>query len=152
MASITITHHLKAPRAKVYAALLDEQAVPNWKVPYGMTCHVHQFEPREGGAIRVSLTYDAPTGTGKTTAQTDTYHGRFVRLVPNEEIVEVDEFETDDPALQGEMTITIRLADAADGGTDLYAVHDDLPPGVSPTENEYGWRMALTNLAELVEE
>jgi uncharacterized protein YndB with AHSA1/START domain len=98
----------------------------------------------------ISLTYDAPTGTGKTTARTDTYHGRFVKLVPNEQVVEVDEFETTDPALRGEMTITITLVDA-DGGTDLHAVHDGLPPGVSPTDNELGWRLALAKLAALVE-
>src|ERR671926_85553 len=76
------------------------------------SCHVHAFDAREGGSFRISLTYDAPTGTGKTTAHTDTYHGRFVKLVPNEQIVEVVEFETADPALQGEMTITITLTDA----------------------------------------
>jgi Activator of Hsp90 ATPase homolog 1-like protein len=48
------------------------------------------------------------------------------------------------------MTITITLADS-DGGTDLLAVHDDLPPGVSPVENETGWQMALAKLAALVE-
>jgi uncharacterized protein YndB with AHSA1/START domain len=74
---------------------------------------------------------DAPTGTGKTSARTDTYHGRFVQLLPNERVVEVDEFETADPAMRGEMTITITLSDADDGGTDLVAVHDDVPPGVS---------------------
>jgi uncharacterized protein YndB with AHSA1/START domain len=115
-----------------------------------MTCHVHAFEAHEGGCFRISLTYDAPTGTGKTTAHTDTYHGRFVKLVTNEQIVEVDEFETDDPALRGEMTITITLLDA-DGGTDLLAVHDGLPPGVSPADNETGWQMALGKLAALVE-
>jgi uncharacterized protein YndB with AHSA1/START domain len=47
----------------------------------------------------------------------DTYHGRFVKLVPDEEVVEVVEFETADPAMQGEMTITISLADA-EGGTE----------------------------------
>jgi hypothetical protein len=26
---------------------------------------------------------DAPTGVGKTSAHTDTYHGRFVKLVPD---------------------------------------------------------------------
>jgi uncharacterized protein YndB with AHSA1/START domain len=98
----------------------------------------------------LSLTYEAPTRTGKTTAHTDTYHGRFVKLVPNEQVVEVDEFETEDPALRGEMTITITLADA-DGGTDLFAVHDGLPRGVSPADNETGWRMALAKLAALVE-
>jgi uncharacterized protein YndB with AHSA1/START domain len=119
-------------------------------VPAGMTCHVHAFDAREGGSLRISLTYDAPARIGKTTARTDTYHGRFVKLVPNEEVVEVDEFETTDPALQGEMTITIKLADA-DGGTDLLAVHDGLPRGLSPTDNETGWRMALAKLTMLVE-
>ena len=50
----------------------------------------------------------------------DTYHGRFVKLVPNERVVEVVEFETADPALRGEMTITITLADAT-GGTEVLA-------------------------------
>jgi uncharacterized protein YndB with AHSA1/START domain len=119
-------------------------------VPTGMTSHVHAFEPREGGSFRISLTYDAPTGTGKTTPHSDTYHGRFVKLVPDEQVVEVVEFETNDPALQGEMTITISLVDA-EGGTDVVAVHDGLPSGVSAADNETGWRSSLAKLAALVE-
>ena len=115
-----------------------------------MTCKVHEFDAREGGAFRISLTYDAPTGTGKTTAHTDTYHGHFVKLVPNRQVVEVVEFETTDPDLRGEMTITTTLADA-DGGTDVVLVHEGLPRGVSPADNEAGTRMALANLAALVE-
>jgi uncharacterized protein YndB with AHSA1/START domain len=150
MSSTRISRHINAPREVVYRALLDPRAVAKWKVPDGMTCRVHHFDAREGGSIRISLTYDEPTGTGKTTAHTDTYHGRFVKLVPNEQIVEVDEFETTDPALTGEMTITTTLADA-DGGTNLLAVHDGLPRGVSPADNEAGWQMALAKLAALVE-
>lgn len=71
-------------------ALLDARAVSKWKVPTGMTCHVHEFDAREGGSFRISLTYEAPTATGKTTPHTDTYHGRFVKLVPNAQVVEVD--------------------------------------------------------------
>ena len=133
MSSTRISRRVNAPRAIVYRALLDADAIATWKVPDGMTCRVHAFEPREGGSFRISLTYDAPTTTGKTTAQTDTYHGRFVKLVPNEKVVEVDEFETTDPALRGAMTITITLADV-DGGTEVLAVHDGLPPGVSRDE------------------
>lgn len=103
-----------------------------------------------GGTFRISLTYDAPTRAGKTTAHTDTFHGRFVKLVTNEQVVEVVEFETADPALRGEMTITITVTDA-DGGTDVFAVHDGLPPGLSPADNEVGWRMSLAKLAALVE-
>ena len=111
---------------------------------------MHSFEGREGGTFRISLTYDAPTGAGKTTAHTDTYHGRFVELVPNERVVEVVEFETTDPVLRGEMTITTTLADA-EGGTEVLAVHDGLPPGLSTADNEAGWREALEKLAALVE-
>jgi uncharacterized protein YndB with AHSA1/START domain len=141
---------INASRARVYDALLDPAAVARWRVPAGMTCRVHTLEPREGGAVRVSLSYEAPGRAGKTEGRTDTYHGRFVRLVPDELIVEVDEFETDDPALRGEMTMTIRLSDA-DGGTELVAVHEGLPEGLSPADNELGWREALARLAALVE-
>ena len=88
--------------------------------------------------------------TGKTTAHTDTYHGHFVKLVPDEQIVEVMEFETADPAMRGEMTVTFTLTDAG-GGTEISAVHDRLPPGLSPADNETGWREALAKLAALVE-
>jgi hypothetical protein len=70
--------------------------------------------------------------------------------VPDEQVVRVVEFETADPALQGEMTFTITLTDA-DGGTDVVGVHDSLPRGVRPADNELGWRMALDKLAAFVE-
>ena len=110
MSSTHISRRVNAPRAIVYRALLDARAIAKWMVPTGMTSHVHAFDAREGGSFRISLTYDEPTGIGKTTAHTDTYHGRFVKLVTNEQFAEVVEFETTDPALRGEMTITISLA------------------------------------------
>jgi uncharacterized protein YndB with AHSA1/START domain len=141
---------MNAPRAKVYAALIDPRAVATWMVPAGMTSHVHAFDARDGGTFRISLTYDEPTDTGKTTAHIDTYHGRFIKLVPNTQVVEVIEFETTDPAMRGEMTVTFTLADAEDG-TDVLGVHENLPPGLSVTDNEMGWKMALDKLAALVE-
>jgi hypothetical protein len=48
------------------------------------------------------------------------------------------------------MTITITLADA-DGGTEVLAVHDGLPPGLSAADNETGWQSSLGKLAALVE-
>lgn len=151
MSTTRLTRHIKAPRAEVYRALLDPQAIPLWKVPDGMSCQVHSFDATEGGTFRISLTYDTPTDTGKTTAHTDTYHGRFAKLVPNGQIVEVDQFETDDPSMQDEMTVTFTLVDADDGGTDLHAVHEGVPDGVSPADNELGWQMSLAKLADLVE-
>jgi uncharacterized protein YndB with AHSA1/START domain len=150
MSTTRLTRVLKAPRAEVYRALTDAAAVQAWRVPDGMTSQVHEFEARVGGRFRVSLTYDAPTAAGKTTARTDTYHGRFVELVPGERVVEVIEFETADPAMQGEMTIAITLSDAP-RGTELVAVHENVPPGVRPEDNALGWNLSLDKLARLVE-
>ena len=84
MSSIRITRHIKAPRTSVYRALLDRDAVEAWKVPDGMISEIHEFDAREGGRLRVSLTYDEGAGTGKTNGRTDTFHGRFVKLVPDQ--------------------------------------------------------------------
>jgi uncharacterized protein YndB with AHSA1/START domain len=151
MSSTRVRRHLNAPRARVYSALVDAKAVARWMVPTGMTSHVHAFDGCEGGTFRISLTYDAPTAVGKTSGHTDTFHGRFVQLVPNERVVEVVEFETAELELRGEMTITMTLADA-DGGTEVLAVHEALPPGLSTADNEAGWRSSLAKLAALVEQ
>ncbi len=52
--------------------------------------------------------------------------------------------------MAGEMTITYALVDAADG-TELVGVHENLPPGVSPADNELGWSMSIAKLATLAE-
>lgn len=119
-------------------------------MPTGMSSHVHEFDGREGGSFRVSLTYDAPDGTGKSTESTDTYRGRFLRLTPDEQVVEVLEFETADPALRGTMTVTTTLVDSA-GGTDVTMLHEGVPDAVPAADNEAGIHMALANLARLVQ-
>src|SRR5271169_6661304 len=145
-----VSAHVNAPRSAVYQALLDADVVAKWRVPEGMTGHVDEFDAREGGSFRISLSYDAPGRTGKSAPRTDTYHGHFARLVPDEQVVEVLEFETADPALGGTMTMTTTLTDA-DGGTDVLVVHEGIPDSVPIADNETGTRMALANLASLVE-
>jgi uncharacterized protein YndB with AHSA1/START domain len=151
VSALRLRQYIKAPRARVYQALVDARAVATWMVPDGMTSHVHAFEAREGGAFRISLTYDEPGQTGKTSAHTDTYHGEFSKLVADEQVVEIVEFETENPAMRGAMTITFTLTDAG-GGTDLFAMHDGLPRGLSTADNELGWRMSLGKLAAFVEQ
>src|SRR2546426_5810830 len=36
-----------------YRALLDPAAIARWRVPAGMSSHVHEFDAREGGRFRV---------------------------------------------------------------------------------------------------
>jgi uncharacterized protein YndB with AHSA1/START domain len=134
----------------VYRALIDADTVAAWRVPDGMNAVVHAFDARVGGRFRISLTYESPHRRGKTAEATDTYHGRFVELEPNERVVEEVEFETTDPALAGLMRITTTLVDA-DGGADVVVLHNGIPPGVSAADNEIGTRIALDKLAALVE-
>ncbi|MEV0522604.1 SRPBCC domain-containing protein [Streptomyces sp. NPDC050439] len=151
MYSTQVSGHVNAPRAAVYRALLDADAVARWRVPDGMSSHVHAFDAREGGRFRVSLTYDGQSGTGKSASHTDTYHGHFAKLVPDEQVVEVLAFETDDPGMGGTMTMTTTLTDAVGGGTDVLVLHEGIPDSVPAVDNETGTRMALANLARIVE-
>ena len=56
MNSTRVSQYVNAPRERVYRALIDADTVAVWKVPNGMTCHVHSFNPVKGGALRISLT------------------------------------------------------------------------------------------------
>ena len=150
--STRVSRIIKAPRKKIYEAFLNPQAVASWFAPDTMRVHVHSFDPREGGTFRISLTYNNPEDSqrGKSAADTDTYHGRFVKLVPCEKIVEVIEFESQEPGFAGEMTMTVTLADV-EGGTALSLLHENVPVGVRPEDNEAGSRQSLAKLAALVE-
>jgi hypothetical protein len=130
-------------RINALRALLDPERLPSGmcRTACGATCT--SSTPARAERSATSLSDDAPTGTGKTTPHTGTYHGCCLRLLQNARVVEVDELETADP-LRGEMKATITPTDRG-RGTDLVAVHDGLPHGLSPVDNEAGWRRkALT--------
>ncbi|MFJ5774192.1 SRPBCC domain-containing protein [Streptomyces sp. NPDC093094] len=150
MYTTRMSRYVGAPPESVYRALVDADAIARWRVPDGMTARVHEFDAREGGRFRVSLTYGRPGAEGKSGARTDTYHGRFLRLVPDRTVVEELEFETGDPALRGTMTLTTTLT-AKNGGTEVVMLHEGVPDGVPRADNETGTRMALAALALLVE-
>ncbi|HWT04790.1 MAG TPA: SRPBCC domain-containing protein, partial [Xanthomonadales bacterium] len=108
-----VSRVIEAPRQAVYAAWLDANSLASWLPPRGMRGDVHEFDPREGGTYRMSLTYENADHAvpGKTSEDTDTVRGRFVELVPNERIVQAVEFDSPEPELAGEMTMTVTLAD-----------------------------------------
>ena len=94
--------------------------------------------------------YDDESRAGKSGGNVDTYQGYFRELVPDCRIVEVIEFETTDPELKGEMTITTSL-EAVGGRTKLVVAFEGLPEGVSLDDNATGTAMSLSKLAKLVE-
>lgn len=149
-ASTQVSQIVKAPRAAVYRACLDPYALASWRVPDNMTAHVHVFDAREGGAFRMSLIYkdSEPSPGGKTSEGTDTFQGRFAQLVADEKIVEVIEFESQDPGFAGEMRMTTTLADT-DEGTEVTVLCEGIPAGVRPEDNQAGTEQALRKLAAL---
>jgi uncharacterized protein YndB with AHSA1/START domain len=150
--STQVSRVIKAPRKTVYEAFLDPDALASWLAPGTMKGHVHLFEPHEGGTFRMSLTYQDLTESpgGKSSEDTDTFQGTFAELVPNEKIVWITEFESQDPDFAGEMRLIWHFADV-DGGTEVTVLCENIPRGIRPEDNEEGSRSSLQKLAALVE-
>jgi uncharacterized protein YndB with AHSA1/START domain len=151
-ASTEVTRRIQAARHAIYQALVDADSLAAWLPPDGMRGKIHDFEPRAGGRIRMTLTYEDPTtgGAGKTTDDADTFKGRFVALEPDRRVVWAVEFESRQPGMGGQMLVTWELADA-DGATDVTVRCENIPSGIPPGDNEAGSRSSLAKLAALVE-
>ena len=132
--------------------MLDVEADPvallDWLPPGGMAGKIHAFDARVGGGYEMSLFYPPEERgfQGKTAAREDRFTVRFVALDPPRGIVQAVDFQSADPAFQGEMRIVITFA-AAPGGTEVVMVHENLPPGIRPEDDEAGSRMSLDELA-----
>lgn len=156
-----VSRHIAASPAALYDAFMDPAVLVEWLPPGEMTGRIHAFDPTVGGGYRMSLFYPAvPAGAerkqGKTHANEDMVSVRFEELAPPHRIVETVRFHSDDPALQGAMTIVITFKEvprreaagkeAADG-TEVTFLCTNLPPGLRPEDNELGCRQSLEQLA-----
>lgn len=141
---------IKAPSRTIYRALLDPNAIAAWRAPRGMRMEIAAFDAREGGIFRMALTYDDPTACGKTSAHSDVVEGRFHELVPNERVVEIVTFSSDDPVFAGEMSITTSLSPVPDG-TEVTIRCDNVPHGISAEDHQAGLASTLANLAAFIE-
>lgn len=140
-----------APAEQIYRAFIDPAAWPQWLPPEGMTGHIYEFDVRPGGIYRMALTYrgDHPNA-GKTSEDTDVVEGRFAELVPNERVVQLVTFQSDDPAFGGAMRMIWSLSPAP-GGTEVMITAENVPAGISKEDHDVGLRSTLENLARFVE-
>lgn len=143
---------IKASPQKIYAALTSPEAIAAWKPPGDMTCRIYEFNPEEGGTYRMAFVYpETESNThGKTSEHEDVFTGRFLELVPDKKIVEVVEFESDDPAFAGEMKMTTTLTPVP-GGTEVAFLAENVPSGIKPEDHQEGMDSSLNNLAEFIE-
>ena len=143
---------MAAPPGRVWAALVDPEALLAWLPPGGMTARFERFDARPGGSYRMVLTYaDASGAPGKATADSDVVDARFVDIVPGERVVQAVDFVSDDPAYAGTMTMTWKIA-AVEAGTRVDIVAEDVPDGISAEDHAAGLSSSLANLADYVEQ
>jgi uncharacterized protein YndB with AHSA1/START domain len=142
--TLRLSRVIKAPPERIYQCFLDPDAYAKWLPPHGFTGKVHKMEPKVGGAFRMSFsTIDRKW--------THFFGGTYGELVPNKRIVHTDRFETDDPSMQGEMTVTIELTKVP-GGTRIDIVQAGIPKGPAADGAPVGWSQSLDNLAALCEQ
>jgi uncharacterized protein YndB with AHSA1/START domain len=150
-ASTQTARVIDATRDTIYRAFTDPDALAAWLSPGSMTGRVHEFDGRVGGGYRMSLYYPESEGEhrGKTAEREDRYTARFLELTPPRRIVQAIRFDSDDPALAGEMTMTVMLEEV-DGGTEVTLRFDGIPAGIRPEDNDAGTRSSLEKLARYV--
>ena len=136
---------------RVFAALVDPDALVAWLPPAGMNGRFEHFDARPGGSYRLVLTYtNASTASGKATADSDIVEARFVDIVPGVRVVQAVNFVSDDPDYAGTMTMTWTLT-ASEDGTRVDIRADDVPAGISAEDHAAGLASSLANLAAHVE-
>jgi uncharacterized protein YndB with AHSA1/START domain len=139
-----------AGRERVFAALVDADALAAWLPPNGMVAG-SSGSTRPDGSYRLVLTYDEGLQeSGKTTHDSDIVEARFVEISPHERIVQEVDFVSDEPAFAGTMTMTWELSPES-SGTRVEVRADDVPAGISPEDHAAGLESSLAKLAAFVE-
>jgi uncharacterized protein YndB with AHSA1/START domain len=141
------SREIPAPPDRVYAALVDPDALAAWLPPTGMSGRFDHYDARPGGSYRMVLTYaDPSTAPGKATADSDIVEVRFIDIVPGRRVVQAVDFVSDDPRFAGTMTMTWEVAPVGNGTrVDIRA--DDVPAGISADDHAVGLASSLANLA-----
>ena len=148
----TASRVIAAPLDRVFAALVDPEALTAWLPPDGMSGRFERFDARPGGSYRLVLTYaDASSARGKATADSDIVEARFVDVVPGVRVVQAVDFVPTTRTHAGTMTMTWEVT-AVDAGTRVDIRADDVPAGISAKDHAAGLASSLANLATYLEQ
>ncbi|MDJ1434696.1 SRPBCC family protein [Halostagnicola sp. A-GB9-2] len=143
--TMTVSRVIEASPERVYDAFLDPDELAAWLPPTGFTAEVHHLEPEEGGTYRMTFYGDAE----EVADFEQSFGGTYVELSRGERIVHTDEFESDEPEMAGEMTVTVTFEAVADG-TEVTVRQENIPEAIPPSDANEGWNDSLETLADLV--
>ena len=132
--SVTLVRRIKAPPAKVWAAITQPQLMMQWWGPdAGPTLSV-TADVRPGG--RFSLVFRLLSGEEHNPT------GVYREVIPERKLV----FTWDLPgAAEPVSLVTFRL-EPFDGGTELTLTHERLPDEETRASHEHGWNGLLDKL------
>lgn len=143
--SIQITRTIRAPRQRVYEALINASDLKHWKGPHGWTVPEVTSDARVGGKFRVTM---RGTPAGATEEVTGDAWGEYLELVPYETV----RFTWNAVWMPGEETIvTYRLTDV-DEGTHLVLTHENFSSQTTASNHEIGWEQSTAKLAAYLEQ
>jgi uncharacterized protein YndB with AHSA1/START domain len=142
---------IRAPASVIYQALTDPDALREWLPPKGMSGTIENFDLRQEGGYRMTLTYDGrgSEDAGKTEANKDVVDVVFAKIVPDHEIVQLAMFQSEDSAFAGAMTMTWTLTSNNDA-TEVTITAEDVPEGIKQSDHIEGLNASLDNLARYV--
>lgn len=143
---------IKASPEIVYQAFTDPEAIAVWLAPGEMTGKIYSYDLKVGGGYQMSLFYPQSENesSGKTAEREDRFTARFVELMPPHKIVQAINFESDNAAYVGEMTMEVTF-EREDSGTRVVIVFKNIPSGIRPEDNEAGTQMSLEKLKHYTE-
>jgi uncharacterized protein YndB with AHSA1/START domain len=137
---------IAAPPAEVFEAMVGREALLAWLPPAGMVGRFERFDLRSGGSYRLVLTYAKHSGeAGKSGAGSDVVEARVIEVAAGVRVVQQVDFESDDPAYAGTMTMTWALTPTA-AGVQVEIRADDVPVGISAADHQTGMASSLANL------
>lgn len=139
--SLSLHRVLATTPEKVFRAFVEPDAIASWLPPNGFVCTVQELDPRVGGKHRMSF-------RDFTSGNSQSFGGTYREIVPGERLVYTDSF--DDPALPGEMVITVTLKEVS-VGTELSIEQRGIPDAIPREACYLGWQESLRKLAKLVE-
>jgi uncharacterized protein YndB with AHSA1/START domain len=131
--SVTIVRRIKAPPARIWAAITQADLMLRWWGPdAGPTLSV-VADVRPGG--RFSVVFRLVNGDEHNPT------GIYREVVPEKKLV----FTWDLPGAEPESLVTFRL-EPFDGGTELTLTHEHLPDEEARDSHEQGWNGLLDKL------